>query len=112
MRAGIGTTHPDPDLRQHVEVDPIELDLDPGDEELVTAFAVVVRDLALERLDLTDPLTAIEADRRLAQTIPDSAVEFVPAHLLAPPVWSVHRDGEAGAVPQPGAGRPPLAAAR
>ena len=73
-------------------VDAIELDLDPGDEELVTAFARVVRDLALERLDLTDPLTAIEADRRLSQTVPDSAVEFVPAHLLTPPVWSVRRD--------------------
>jgi hypothetical protein len=73
-------------------VDAIELDLDPGDEELVSAFARVVRDLALERHDLTDPLTAIEADRRLSQTVPDGAVQFVPAHLLAPPVWSVHRD--------------------
>jgi hypothetical protein len=74
-------------------VDAIELDLDPGDEELVNAFAYVVRDLALERLDLTDPLTAIEADRRLSQAVPDGAVEFVPAHLLTPPIWSVHRDG-------------------
>lgn len=80
-----------------LRVDAIELDLDPADEELVTAFARVVRDLALERHDLTDPLTAIEADRRLAQWVPDGAVEFVPAHLLAPPVWSVHRDGAAEA---------------
>ena len=91
-------------------MDAIELDLDPGDEELVTAFATVVRDLALERLDLTDPLTAIEADRRLSQTIPDSAVQFVPAYLLTPPVWSVHRDGASSRTPQPGAGRPPIAA--
>ena len=93
-------------------MDAIELDLDPGDEELVTAFATVVRDLALERLDLTDPLTAIEADRRLSQTIPDSAVQFVAAHLLTPPVWSVHRDGASNArpQPQPGAGRQPIAA--
>jgi hypothetical protein len=77
---------------QHVEVDAIELELDPGDEELVSAFALVVRELALERHDLTDPLTAIEADRRLSQTVPDGAVQFVPAHLLTPPVWSVHRD--------------------
>ncbi len=80
-------------------MDAIELDLDPGDEELVSAFARVVRDLALERLDLTDPLTAIEADRRLSQTVPDGAVQFVPAHLLDPPVWSVHRD-EAQVVPR------------
>ena len=91
-------------------MDAIELDLDPGDEELVTAFATVVRDLALERLDLTDPLTAIEADRRLSQTIPDSAVQFVPAHLLTPPVWSVHRDAPSNPTPQPGAGRQPIAA--
>jgi hypothetical protein len=74
-------------------VDAIELDLDAADDELVTAFAGVVRDLALERLDLTDPLTAIEADRRLGEQIPDGAVEFVPAALLEPPIWSVHRDG-------------------
>ena len=73
-------------------MDAIELDLDPADEELVSAFAAVVRDLALERLDLTDPLTAIEADRRLAQWVPNGTVEFVRPHLLTPPVWSVHRD--------------------
>ena len=70
----------------------IELDLDPADDELVVAFAAVVRDLALERLDLTDPLTAIEADRRLAQRVPHGAVDFLPAHLLTPPVWSVYRE--------------------
>jgi hypothetical protein len=96
MSAPGGGAQKDPGLGQDGRVDAIELDLDPGDEELVTAFALVVRDLALERLDLTDPLTAIEADRRLAQTIPDSAVEFVAAHLLAPPVWSVHRDATDG----------------
>jgi hypothetical protein len=74
-------------------VDTIELDLDAADDELVSAFAVVVRDLALERRDLTDPLTAIEADRRLAERVPDGAIDFVPSALLAPPVWSVHRDG-------------------
>jgi hypothetical protein len=74
-------------------VDSIELDLDSADDELVSAFAVVVRDLALERRDLTDPLTAIEADRRLAERVPDGAIDFVPSALLAPPVWSVHRDG-------------------
>ncbi len=74
-------------------MDTIELDLDAADDELVSAFAGVVRDLALERRDLTDPLTAIEADRRLAQRVPDGAVEYLPAALLAPPIWSVHRDG-------------------
>ncbi len=74
-------------------MDSIELDLDSADDELVSAFAVVVRDLALERRDLTDPLTAIEADRRLAERVPDGAIDFVPSALLAPPVWSVHRDG-------------------
>ena len=82
-------------------MDAIELDLDPGDEELVNAFARVVRDLALERLDLTDPLTAIEADRRLAQSVPDGTIQFVPAHLLTPPVWSVHRDAPDAASRQP-----------
>ena len=77
-------------------MDAIELDLDAADDELVRAFAGVVRDLALERKDLTDPLTAIEADRRLAQRCPGGAVEFVPSPLLAPPVWSVHRDGRNG----------------
>lgn len=76
-----------------MSMEAIELDLDPADDELVAAFAGVVRDLALERLDLTDPLTAIEADRRLGQQLPDGAVEFVAPALLAPPVWSVHRDG-------------------
>lgn len=76
-------------------MDAIELDLDSADDELVSAFALVVRDLALERRDLTDPLTAIEADRRLAQRVPDGTVEFHPAALLAPPIWSVHRDGMA-----------------
>ena len=76
-------------------VDPIELDLDDGDDELVTAFARVVRDLALERRDLTDPLTAIEADRRLAESLPDGAVEYRPAHLFAPPMWLVHREAVA-----------------
>jgi hypothetical protein len=85
-----------------VAMDAIELDLDPGDEELVNAFARVVRDLALERLDLTDPLTAIEADRRLAQSVPDGTIQFVPAYLLAPPVWSVHRDVAEVRPPQPG----------
>ena len=84
-----------------VAMDAIELDLDPGDEELVNAFARVVRDLALERLDLTDPLTAIEADRRLAQSVPDGTIQFVPAHLLTPPVWSVHRDVTDAASQQP-----------
>jgi len=74
----------------------IELDLDPADDELVVAFAGVVRDLALERLDLRDPLTAIEADRRLGEQIPDGTVEFLPARILAPPVWSVHRDASEG----------------
>jgi hypothetical protein len=75
-------------------VEEIELDLDTTDDELVSAFAVVVRDLALERLDLTDPLTAIEADRRLAERVPDGTVEYLaPAALLAPPTWLVHRDG-------------------
>jgi hypothetical protein len=77
----------------------IELDLDPADDELVAAFAGIVRELALERLDLTDPLTAIEADRRLAARVPDGAVEFAPAHLLTPPMWSVHRDTPGGYVP-------------
>jgi hypothetical protein len=92
MRPAGGGTRTDRGVGQHDRVDAIELDLDPGDEELVNAFARVVRDLALERLDLTDPLTAIEADRRLAQSVPDGTIQFVPAHLLAPPVWSVHRD--------------------
>jgi hypothetical protein len=73
-------------------MDPIRLDLDEADAELVDAVARIVRELALERRDLTDPLTAIEADRRLGESVPGGAVEFVPAHLLAPPVWSVHRD--------------------
>lgn len=73
-------------------MDPIELDLDSADDELVAAFAGVVRDLALERLDLTDPLTAIEADRRLGELLPGGSVEFVSRPLLAPPVWAVHRD--------------------
>jgi hypothetical protein len=77
-------------------VDTIELDLDDADDELVSAFAAVVRDLALERRDLADPLTAIEADRRLAEHVPDGAVQYVPSTLLAPPVWSVHRDGADG----------------
>jgi hypothetical protein len=77
-------------------VDTIELDLDAADDELVSAFATVVRDLALERRDLSDPLTAIEADRRLAEQVPDGAVEYVPSTLLEPPVWSVHRDGPDG----------------
>ena len=77
-------------------MDAIELDMDGADDELVRAFAVVVRDLALERLDLTDPLTAIEADRRLGECCPGGSVEFVPPALLAPPVWSVHRDGRDG----------------
>ena len=78
-------------------MDAIELDMDGADDELVTAFALVVRDLARERLDLTDPLTAIEADRRLAERCPGCAVEFVPPALLAPAVWSVRRDGTAAA---------------
>jgi hypothetical protein len=73
-------------------MDAIELDLDGADDELVRAFAVVVRDLALERRDLTDPLTAIEADRRLGERLPGGSVEYVPSPLLAPPVWAVHRD--------------------
>ena len=76
-------------------MDAIELDLDGADDELVRAFAGVVRDLALERRDLTDPLTAIEADRRLAELLPGGAVEYLPPHLLTPPVWSVHRDAVA-----------------
>ena len=82
-------------------MDAIELDLDAADDELVSAFAGVVRDLALERRDLTDPLTAIEADRRLAERIPDGAVEYLPSALLAPPVWSVHRDRLDGSEPLP-----------
>ena len=74
-------------------MDAIELDLDSADDELVAAFAGVVRDLALERRDLTDPLTAIEADRRLGERLPGGAVELVSRTLLAPPVWAVHRDG-------------------
>ena len=73
-------------------VDPIELELDDADDELVTAFARVVRDLALERRDLTDPLTAIEADRRLAESLPDGTVEYRPPHLFTPPMWLVHRE--------------------
>ncbi len=78
--------------RDTAPVDPIELELDDGDDELVTAFARVVRDLALERRDLTDPLTAIEADRRLAESLPDGTIEYRPAHLFTPPMWLVHRE--------------------
>jgi hypothetical protein len=74
-------------------MDEIELELDRADHELVRAFAVVVHDLAQERRDLTDPLTAIEADRRLGERCPGSAIEFVPPALLAPPLWCVHRVG-------------------
>ncbi len=58
-------------------VDAIELHRDAADHELVRAFAAVVRDLALERRDLTDPLTAIEADRLLAEQVAGGAVEFL-----------------------------------
>lgn len=81
-----------PAMRHAVVVDAIELDLDAADDELVRAFARIVRDLALERRDLADPLTAIEADRRLGERVPGGAVEYLPSQLLAPPVWSVHRE--------------------
>ena len=83
---------PEPASRDTPPVDPIELELDDADDELVTAFARVVRDLALERRDLTDPLTAIEADRRLAESLPDGTVEYRPPHLFTPPMWLVHRE--------------------
>ena len=92
MPPAIGGTRRDTASRDTPSMDPIELDLDDGDDELVTAFARVVRDLALERRDLTDPLTAIEADRRLAESLPDGAIEYQPAHLFTPPMWLVHRE--------------------
>jgi hypothetical protein len=87
-------------------MDAIELELDPNDDELATAFAGVVRDLALERRDLTDPLTAIEADRRLGQRCPGGSVEFSAPNLLAPPIWSVQREA------MPGSGTGAAVAAR
>lgn len=73
-------------------MDTIELDLDGADDELVSAFAVVVRDLALERRDMADPLTAIEADRRLAERVPGGTIEYSAPAVFAPPVWTVQRD--------------------
>lgn len=77
-------------------MDQIELELDTADEELVSAFATVVRDLALERRDMADPMTAVEADRRLGEQVTGGAVEYVPSALFRPPIWLVHRSGSSG----------------
>ena len=86
-------------------MDAIEVDLDDADDELVSAFASVVRELALERRDLTDPLTAIEADRLLGEQVPGGSVEYLPSQLFAPPVWSVHRDAVASVPAASGSSR-------
>ncbi len=79
-------------VRQTAAVNAIELDLDAADDELVRAFAAIVRELALERRDMADPLTAIEADRRLGEQVPGGSVAYLPSQLFAPPVWSVYRN--------------------
>jgi hypothetical protein len=73
-------------------MDTIELDLDPDDPELVCAVAEVVDSLTTERRDLTDPLTAIEADRRIGTDLPDATIEYGPPGLLKPPYWRIRRD--------------------
>jgi hypothetical protein len=73
-------------------VDAIELDVDPDDDELIGALSDVVAGLALERHDLADPLTAIEADQRIGFELADASIEYEPAHLLEPPVWRIRRD--------------------
>jgi hypothetical protein len=74
-------------------MDAIELDLDTSDPELLGAIAVVVRSLEVERLDLADPLTAIEADRRIADELPDAVVHYENCGFLNPPVWRIRRGG-------------------
>jgi hypothetical protein len=74
-------------------MDAIELDLDPDDPELVCAVAEVVDRLTSEHRDLTDPLTAIEADRRIGDDLPDATIEYGPPGLLTLPFWRVRRDG-------------------
>ena len=74
-------------------MDTIELDLDPDDPELVGAVSVVVSSLEQESLDLGDPMTAIEADRRIGSSLPDASIEYEPASLLGLPVWRIRRDG-------------------
>ena len=74
-------------------MDAIELDLDTSDPELLGAVAVVVRSLESERLDLADPLTAIEADRRIADELPDAVVHYENSGFLNPPVWRIRRGG-------------------
>ena len=75
-------------------MDAIELDVDPDDPELLGAVADVVDTLTTEHLDLADPLTAIEADRRIACDVPDATIEYQPSGLLDPPVWRIRRDGD------------------
>jgi hypothetical protein len=74
-------------------VDTIAFDIDPDDPELVGAVARVATALTRERQDLADPLTAIEADRRIGTSLPDASIEYEPAALLGTPVWRVRRDG-------------------
>jgi hypothetical protein len=78
--------HPEP-------VDAIELDVDPDDPELLGAVADVVDGLTTEHQDLADPMTAIEADRRIACDMPDARIEYQPTGFLDPPVWRIRRDG-------------------
>jgi hypothetical protein len=80
------TEHPD-------RVDAIELDVDPNDPELLGAVADVVDGLTTEHQDLADPMTAFEADRRIATDMPDATIEYQQAGLLDPPVWRIRRDG-------------------
>ena len=82
----LSAAHPQP-------VDAIELDVDPDDPELLGAVADVVSELTTEHHDLADPMTAFEADRRIAADMPDATIEYRPTGLLDPPVWRIRRDG-------------------
>lgn len=73
-------------------VDPIDLDVDSADPELVRAVADVVSSLTSEHHDLADPLTAIEADRRICCDVPDASIEYEAPGLFRPPVWRIRRD--------------------
>ncbi len=89
----ISLARPMPPGNHPERMDAIELDVDPDDPELLGAVADVVEGLTTEHLDLADPMTAFEADRRIATDMPDATIEYQATGLLDPPVWRIRRDG-------------------
>ena len=74
-------------------MDAIDIDISPNDPELLGAAAQVVDALTDERQDLADPMTAFEADRRIATDLPDATIEYLATGLLDPPIWRIRREG-------------------